>query len=395
MWRTPRFFQSTAQFHHHPPTPSIYPTHIQDLPTYPSPLSFRQQHLHCQFSRRELAIFSSSSLLLLGPQALDPFHSPKVRAEENPGYIDQNDGRGENVESIINPNPSPSPKTDGNDRQGKNAESTTNADPNPSPTSTSTNTTDGNDGQGDIAESINPNPGPSPTSCIDNTLTKKAFLDVAIDGQPVGRIVIGLHGNNAPAGVARFSDLVSGAAGITYRRKEFIKIMPTYVQHGGLRSYGIDAELAKQTGNSLAADSLKAEWEKMNEKCPGTKNVEGSVSIIVRDPTKPPPKLKLVAKNGKLQIDEEEVGKDPNGTEFVIAIKDSPELDASSLVIGRVLEGMEVARRIGQVKTVQENTGSPYFRVAKLIGDKRAVVAEKGFNRPYSRVVVSNCGLLE
>lgn len=35
------------------------------------------------------------------------------------------------------------------------------------------------------------------------------------------------------------------------------------------------------------------------------------------------------------------------------------------------------------------------FRVAKLIGDKRAVVAERGFNRPYSKVIVTNCGLLE
>lgn len=34
-------------------------------------------------------------------------------------------------------------------------------------------------------------------------------------------------------------------------------------------------------------------------------------------------------------------------------------------------------------------------RVAKLIGDKRAVVAERGFNRPYSKVIVTNCGLLE
>lgn len=34
-------------------------------------------------------------------------------------------------------------------------------------------------------------------------------------------------------------------------------------------------------------------------------------------------------------------------------------------------------------------------RVAKLIGDKRAVVAERGFNRPYSKVIVTNCGLIE
>jgi peptidyl-prolyl cis-trans isomerase B (cyclophilin B) len=34
-------------------------------------------------------------------------------------------------------------------------------------------------------------------------------------------------------------------------------------------------------------------------------------------------------------------------------------------------------------------------RVAKLIGDKRAVVAERGFNRPYTKILVTNCGILE
>lgn len=134
------------------------------------------------------------------------------------------------------------------------------------------------------------------------------------------------------------------------------------MQHGGVRSYGVDAELAAKTGRQFAVENLIAEWEKENGRCPGTKNVAGTVGIIVRDPFKPPPKQKLVARNGKLVIDEEEIGKEPNGTEFVISTKDSPELDASTLVIGKVLEGMEVVEKMGQVKTVQENTSSPYFR---------------------------------
>ncbi|KAL6011021.1 hypothetical protein ACLOJK_001465 [Asimina triloba] len=259
--------------------------------------------------------------------------------------------------------------------------------------------------------------------CGEKTPTRQAFLDISIDGEPAGRIVIGLYGENAPAGAARFSGLVSGAAGISYRRKEFVKIVPNYIQHGGVRSYGVDAELAaRRAGNNLAVDSLVGEWEKASEKCPGTKNAAGTVGIIVRDPLKPPPKPKLVARKGKLEIDEEEVGKDPNGTEFVITTKDSPELDSSTLVIGRVVQGMDVVEKISKVKTVQENTGSPYFRsdtqltdiihafraiiiiifieigrilVAKLIGDKRAVVAERGFNRPYSKVIVTNCGLMK
>lgn len=199
-------------------------------------------------------------------------------------------------------------------------------------------------------------------SCIDNEPTKKAFLDISIDGDPVGRIVIGLYGDDCPAGATRFSKLVSGAAGISYRRKEFIKITPNYVQHSGVRSYGVDVELASRTGSNLTNQDLIEEWERKFEKCPGTKNLAGTVGIIVRNPSKPPPNLKLVARKGKLEVDQEEVVKDPNGTEFVISVKDSPELDDSTLVIGTVLEGMEVAKGIGEVKTVNENTSSPYFR---------------------------------
>ncbi|KAJ3694350.1 hypothetical protein LUZ60_009830 [Juncus effusus] len=225
---------------------------------------------------------------------------------------------------------------------------------------------------------------------------KKAFLDVSIDGEPAGRIVIGLYGETAPLGSSRFSGLVSGSTGISYRRKEFVKIMPNYVQHAGVRSYGVDVELAQRTGSDISQpNNLITEWELTNKNCTGTKNVSGSVSIVVRNPNKPAPKPKLVARKGKLEIDQEQVGLDPNGTEFVIVMKDAPELDESSLVVGKVLQGMDVVQKIALVRTVKENTSSPYFRVAKLIGDKRAVVAERGFNRPYSKVIINNCGLID
>ncbi|EOA35264.1 hypothetical protein CARUB_v10020433mg [Capsella rubella] len=234
---------------------------------------------------------------------------------------------------------------------------------------------------------------PNPTNCVDRVPTKKAFIDVSIDGEPVGRIIIGLYGDDVPAGAARFSSIVSGKAGISYRRKEFVKIMPGYVQHGGIRSYGVDAERATAAVGSL--QNLIEEWERgrRGEIC--NENRAGSVGIVVRDPSKPPPKTKLVARNGKFVVEEEVNAVGPNGTEFVITAVDSPELEDSVLVIGKVLEGMGVVDKIRQVKTVRDNTSSPYFRVAKVIGDKRAVVAERGFNRPYSKVVVTSCGLIE
>lgn len=231
------------------------------------------------------------------------------------------------------------------------------------------------------------------TTCGDRIPTKKAFLDVSIGGEPAGRIVIGLYGDDVPAGTARFSSIVSGKAGISYRRKEFVKIMPGYVQHGGIRSYGADADRATAAAGSL--QSLVEEWERgtRGERCKEVK--AGSVGIVVRDPSKPPPKTKLVATNGKLEVQEEEMAVGPNGTEFVITAVDTPELEESVLVIGEVLEGMGVVEKMREVKTVRDNTSSPYFKVAKVIGDKRAVVAERGFNRPYTKVQITNCGLIE
>ncbi|CAN6478405.1 unnamed protein product [Victoria cruziana] len=231
-------------------------------------------------------------------------------------------------------------------------------------------------------------------------VTQKVYLEVSIDGRPAGRLVIGLDGRHAPAGTARFVELVSGKSGVSYRRKEFLRIMPNYVQNAGVRSYGVDSEMARKRkgGVGLVADELIAEWADTNraEKRNGCGGLDGSgvVGIVVRDPYKPPPKLKVVARKGKLEIDEEQEREDPNGTEFVITTKSAPELESSTLVVGKVLEGMEVVDAISRVPTVQDNTSSPYFRVAKLIGDKRAVVAERGFNRPYSKVVITKCGLL-
>lgn len=299
MLPTPKFLQSPSQFLH-PPIPPSPPPQVHSIPTPTSSPIVKQC---CKFSRRELAIGSTSLLLLLlGSENQEPFLLlSKAQAEENMA-------------------------------------DTTN-----------------------ISEGKEENPNTSP-NCTNIKPTRKAFLDISIDGEPVGRIIIGLYGENAPAGAARFSNLVTGAAGVSYRRKEFVKIMPNYVQHGGVRSYGVDAEFTKSTGSELAVQNLTDEWQGLYDKSSGTNNLAGSVSIIVRDPSKPPPKLKLVARKGKLEIDEEVVGADPNGTEFVIATKDSPELDASALVVGRVLGGMEVVERIGQVKTVNENTASPYFR---------------------------------
>ncbi|TVU22231.1 hypothetical protein EJB05_31915, partial [Eragrostis curvula] len=224
----------------------------------------------------------------------------------------------------------------------------------------------------------------APGPCVaELPVTAKAFLDVSIGGEPAGRITVGLFGDAAPAGASRFLSLVTG---VGYRRKEFVKIVPGYVQHAGVVSY---------PAVPAATDRLAAEADALLARCGGVVHgAAGAVSIVVRDPSLPPPKPKLVARGGKLEVEEEQVGVAPNGTEFVITTKEAPELDASAVLVGRVLDGMDVVEKIAAVPTVKDNAGSPYFRVAKLIGDKRAVVAERGFNRPYTKILVTNCGVL-
>ncbi|KAK3014432.1 hypothetical protein RJ639_008060 [Escallonia herrerae] len=405
MLQTPKLLQSTAQGLH-PPAQPLPPTQTQNLPSSPSPPCTLKQRY--KLSRRDLAIFTKSSLLLLlGSRAQNPFYPFSAQAEEDPESLstvleqgqkeNSNSAQAEEIPQSTNAVEVGQEDNSNSAQAEVNPEGTNTVEVGQEKSSGSPQAEESPEinSATEVGQEENSNSAATVDGRIDKTPTKRAFLDVSIDGKPIGRIIIGLNADIAPAGTARFSKFVSGAAGVSYRRKEFVKIMPNYVQHGGVRSYGVDAELAKKTGSSLAVDSLVEELEKLNEKSPGTKNVASSVSIVVRDPLKPPPKLKLVARKGKLEIDEEDVGTEPNGTEFVISTRDSPELDASALVVGKVLEGMEVVEKISQAKTVQENTTSPYFRVAKLIGDKRAVVAERGFNRPYSKVVVTNCGLMD
>ncbi|XP_057841413.1 peptidyl-prolyl cis-trans isomerase CYP26-2, chloroplastic isoform X2 [Cryptomeria japonica] len=184
-------------------------------------------------------------------------------------------------------------------------------------------------------------------TCDELEVTKKVYLDVAIDGEAAGRIVIGLFGNDSPIGASRFAELAAGKRGVGYRKKEFVKITPSYIQNAGIRSYGVDAEIAKR---SLLADELVEESVGLEKRCKGFKTFEGAVSLIVRDPSKPPSQIKLVAKGGKIEVQEEEVKPDPNGTEFVIATKSVPQLEVSTLLVGKVVDGMDVVAKMANVK---------------------------------------------
>eukprot|EP00897_Mesotaenium_endlicherianum_P009381 jgi/Mesen1/8471/ME000478S07963 len=225
------------------------------------------------------------------------------------------------------------------------------------------------------------------------------YFDVAIDREPVGRIVIGLYGKDVPLGAARFAELARGKEGISYRRKEFVKINANNVINAGLRSFSLTggARDTVSVAGGETGEKVLEELTALAKRPQGAlKNARGTVSLVCYDPTIPPPKSKLVAKDGKLiNVEEAAARTQPNGTEFAVNFADAPEMDGVSSVVGRVLEGLDVVARIAAVPAVRENTNSPYFKAAKAIGDPRAVVAERGFNRPFLKVVITKSGELE
>jgi hypothetical protein len=105
-------------------------------------------------------------------------------------------------------------------------------------------------------------------------------------------------------------------------------------------------------------------------------------------------KDKLVAVKGQLVTVTETLGGVPNGTSFTITTRPCPDLDRTNLVIGRVVEGLDVVDRIAALPRVKNNKNSPFFQAGKLGGDKRANVAERSFDKPFSKVVVERSGVL-
>jgi peptidyl-prolyl cis-trans isomerase B (cyclophilin B) len=91
-------------------------------------------------------------------------------------------------------------------------------------------------------------------------------------------------------------------------------------------------------------------------------------------------KERLVAYRGKLVTVQEQQGSVPNGSGFVITTASAPDLDATNLVVGRVVQGMDVVEAISQLPTVKSNTGSPFFKRAPKSFFSMSVTAQQSIH---------------
>lgn len=220
------------------------------------------------------------------------------------------------------------------------------------------------------------------------TVTKKVFLDFALcplnqnqirsgsmntvicdDPVPVGRLVIGLYGNTAPDSVNNFIKYVTAETG-GYKGSTLQEIHRGEYFLGGragkINRGFVDPGLLTRNSDVTNPTALMLRHNKL-----------GTVSLSIQ-----PGELGGI------------------GCGFTITTRsNNNELDDQSIVVGEVIEGMDILPQIDQIPTFRPSgTFTQLERSTNFIGgalgDTRAARARESWVKPKYSVLIKDAGVL-